>query len=1018
MKRHFNRSRLAVMVSAHLVLCFGSAAAWAGDFPAVVNSQDPRDKPSSPAEAARSLKVPEGFGVTLFAGEPDVRQPIALATDERGRLWVAENYTYAEREVNFDTNLRDRIVLFEDTDQDGRFDRRKVFWDEGQKLTSVAVGFGGVWVLCAPRLLFIPDRDRDDIPDGEPVVILDGWNDGAIRHNIVNGLRWGPDGWLYGRHGIQATSLVGKPGAPTSQRVRLNCGIWRYHPTRGSFEVVVHGTTNPWGFDYDQHGQMFFSNTVIGHLWHVVPGAHYRRMYGTDFNPHTYQLIEQCADHFHWDTGEHWNDVGKGVTDGTSRAGGGHAHCGLMIYQGDNWPARYRNTLFTVNLHGRRLNNDRLERQGAGYVAKHDPDLLFSGDPWFRGIEMVYGPDGGVFLADWSDFGECHENDGVHRTSGRIFKVTYGEPRRLDSLDLFQLSDRELVNLQLHENDWFVRHARRLLQERAAGGEDVSTARDALRGMFLNQKDPTRKLRALWCLYAIDGASGAWLVRQLDHANEHVRVWAIRLLGDRKEISPEIAERLALLAKTETSGLVRLFLASALQRTPLEHRWSIAEGLAAHSEDSVDRALPLMLWYGIEPAVPNNPQRAVSLAERSRIPLIRRYVSRRLTGAIDENRAAVNDLLSLLERHQEPEFRLDILAGMNAALRGWRQAPAPESWPRVADVLGKSPNDAVRKAAGELGVVFGDGRALVELRAIVTSAGDAKVRQDALRALVQHRSADLLPLLLERVSDRTVSTEAVRGLASYSHPDVPKLILGQYNRLSPEGRIEAINTLTSRSAYAQALLDALENGRIERGALSAYHARQIRSFADESLTAKLSKVWGPVRDSSAEKRRQIDQLKAMLTAERIEEADRSKGRLAFDKTCGKCHALYGKGGAIGPDLTGSSRQDMGYLLDNIVDPSATMSADFSVSTIATEDGRVITGVIVEKTVRTLTVQTQQERMILSRSDVSEIVPQKRSLMPDDLLRPLSEKQVLDLIAYLSGRAQVSLPESPQSGPMD
>ncbi|MCA9232990.1 MAG: hypothetical protein KDA57_20255, partial [Planctomycetales bacterium] len=169
--------------------------------------------PPTPQAAASRITVPEGFRVTLFAGEPDVQQPISLTTDERGRLWIAENYTYAENPTNFDTELRDRIVILEDTDGDGRHDQRKVFWDQGRKLASVEIGHGGVWVLCAPQLLFIPDHNRDDRPDGPPEVVLDGWDEGPVRHNIVNGLKWGPDGWLYGRHGIQATSEVGKPGA-------------------------------------------------------------------------------------------------------------------------------------------------------------------------------------------------------------------------------------------------------------------------------------------------------------------------------------------------------------------------------------------------------------------------------------------------------------------------------------------------------------------------------------------------------------------------------------------------------------------------------------------------------------------------------------------------------------------------------------------------------------------------------------------------------------------------------------
>jgi putative membrane-bound dehydrogenase-like protein len=373
----------------------------ADDFPPVVNSQNPADRPPTPEEAAAAITVPAGFRVSLFAGEPDVAQPIAFELDDRGRVWVVECYTYDSR--NFSDKFRDRVLIFEDTDNDGRFDVRTVFWDRDRCVTGIAIGFGGVWLLTDGRLIMIPDENRDDIPDGEPRVMLDGFDNGIVGHNVVNGLIWGPDGWLYGRHGIQATSLVGSPGAAEYDRQRLNCSIWRFHPVRHEFEVVTHGTTNPWGLDYNDFGEFFFTNNVIGHLWHVVPGAHYRRMYGDDFRPHLYHLIDQCADHYHWDTGQDWaasrDAVGK-----HGELGGGHAHCGGMIYLGDNWPDRYRNAMFTCNVHGRRVNHDRLERHGSGYAGRHEPDFLFANQPWFRGVELKYGPDGGVYLADWTDW--------------------------------------------------------------------------------------------------------------------------------------------------------------------------------------------------------------------------------------------------------------------------------------------------------------------------------------------------------------------------------------------------------------------------------------------------------------------------------------------------------------------------------------------------------------------------------------------------------------------------------------
>ncbi len=402
--------------------------------------------PMPPDEVVRTAVLPEGFELTVFAAEPDVQNPIAICTDERGRLWVAENHTWAGASLgHFRKDLKDRIIILEDSDGDGKHDRRTIFWENADQLTSIEVGRGGVWALTPPHLLFIPDADRDDVPDGPPITVLDGFDAHDVSHTIANGLRWGPDGWLYGRHGILATSRIGVPGAAESQRVPINTGVWRYHPTSRVVQDVVHGMTNPWGFDYDRHGEMFCINTVIGHLWHVLPGARTQRMFGIDRNPHAYQLIDQVADHVHWDTGEKWNDSSDGISDTTSAAGGGHAHIGLMIYQGDRWPAEYRDKVYTLNLHGRRINRERLEREGAHFVAKHEPDFVTFADPFFRGMDLVMTADGGVLIADWSDTGECHDHDGVHRSSGRIYKLNYGKPEPAVAVDLGVASDEALL---------------------------------------------------------------------------------------------------------------------------------------------------------------------------------------------------------------------------------------------------------------------------------------------------------------------------------------------------------------------------------------------------------------------------------------------------------------------------------------------------------------------------------------------------------------------------------------------
>ncbi len=994
------------------VVVLGMCVAGRGDeIPAPKNTQEITTPLLTPQEALAQMKVPEGFRVELFAHEPDVQQPISITTDERGRLWIAENYTYAESKLNFDPDQRDRIVVLEDSNSDGKADKRTVFASGINKLTSVEVGFGGVWALAAPHLLFFPDKDRDDKPDGPPIVVLDGWDENAVRHNIVNGLKWGPDGWLYGRHGILATSVVGAPGASESQRTKINCGVWRYHPTRKVFEAVAHGTTNPWGFDFDQHGEMFLINTVIGHLWHVVPNAHWRRMYGTHFNPYLFGVMEQTADHFHWDTKEAWSDIRKlGVTDTTSAAGGGHAHSGLMIYQGDNWPKQYRGKAFTVNLHGHRLNCDRLERHEAGFVAKHEPDLLSTGDPWFRAIDLISGPDGGVYLADWSDIGECHENDGVHRTSGRIFKITYGTPKRAANFDLSKNTDVELIRMQSHENDWWVRQSRRVLQERAAEKRLNEKNSLSLQVTFGREIDQTTTLRAFWALNACGVAGEHFLQTHLSHKYDRVRAWSVRLLCDLGDLSESSVIQLEFMASREPSGLVQLYLASALPRIPVAQRWKLAESLAGRDEFEHDNMLPLLIWYGIEPSVGRDPVRAVKLIESCKMDRVRQFTARRITLELERQPAGLESLLELATTSQNEEVRHDILVGMSQAMSGWTKVTPPKAWGAAAELAAKSESVELKTLARELSVVFGDGRAMDELKALITNGGaDVSARQQALRTLVTAKPDGLVVLLHKLLDDRELIVEAIRGLATVDHAETPKRVLDRFARLTPEGKMIAISTLVSRPSYSKELLNAVAAEQISRREVSAFHARQILSFGDDELTKQLAKVWGEVRTSSAEKQQLAAKWKASLTPDHLKTAKLSDGRVLFNKSCGNCHVLFGSGKSAGPDLTGGNRRNLDYLLENILDPSATVAADFRMSVFGMKDGRVINSVVVDKSEKTLTVQTQTDRVTIQRTDIEEQKVSTLSLMPDGLFQTLTEDQVRDLIGYLMSPDQVPLP---------
>ncbi len=609
----------------------------------------------SPEEAARAMTVPEGFSVKLAASEPDVVRPVGFALDDRGRLWVAEAHTYPVRAPD-DEDGQDRILIFEDTDGDGGLDSRKVFIEGLNLVSGIEIGFGGVWVGAAPYLLFIPIEHGTDRPAGPPQVLLDGWGY-QDTHEMLNTFTWGPDGWLYGTHGVFTHSNVGKPGASEAERQKLNGAIWRFHPTRHVFEVFAEGTSNPWGLDFNDYGHAFTTVCVIEHLFHVVQGARYKRQAGKHFNPHIYDEIKTVADHVHWvgRRGPHAGNQRSGT------AGGGHAHVGAMIYLGgDSWPAQYREAIFMNNIHGHRTNTDVLQRKGSGYTAAHGPDFLLANDSWSQMLNFRYGPDGSVHVIDWYDKNQCHSsNPDIHqKTLGRIFKISH-ENDRWAPVDLQKLSSDALVELQLHRNDWYVRHARRILQERGPDKKVHVRLDDILR----DHPDVTRTLRALWALHVTGGLSEKAMLDLLDHDSEYIRSWAVYLLVEGREPSSGVLRRFAKLARQDDSALVRLYLASALQRVPAGKRWDVLEGLMARVEDAGDHNLPLMVWYAAEPMAELDMERALALALDSRLPRMFGFTVQRI--AAIGSPGALRLLADRLARTEDALQQKDLVGGIN-----------------------------------------------------------------------------------------------------------------------------------------------------------------------------------------------------------------------------------------------------------------------------------------------------------------------------------------------------------------
>ena len=369
----------------------------------------------SPDEAVKAMTLKEGFKVNTWASEPMITQPMAFCWDDRGRLWVAENRDYESRGYGFSKAGNSRILILEDTDHDGIADSKKVFLEGIAFPAAIAVGFDGLFLGAPPNLLFVPDKNHDDVADMDNIEVrLTGWGI-RDRHETLNSLHWGPDGWLYGCQGFATPSKVRKPTGKgriykhndpfpedilnAAEGVDINGGVWRYHPTKDKFEVVAHGFSNPWGIDYDAKGQLFISACVIPHMWHIIPGGVYHRQGGQHFNPYLYSDIRTIAEHSHRS-----------------------AHGGARVYQSDAFPAEHQGRIFMANIHEHAVLSDILEPKGSGFVAKHGDDLLLANNAQWVGFSMEVGPDGGVYVLDWHDADICGK-EVLNGETGRVFRI-------------------------------------------------------------------------------------------------------------------------------------------------------------------------------------------------------------------------------------------------------------------------------------------------------------------------------------------------------------------------------------------------------------------------------------------------------------------------------------------------------------------------------------------------------------------------------------------------------------------
>ncbi len=959
---------------------YSTAALWA-----IAQEEGKNAKFLTPEEAVAAMTVKDGYQVNVWASEPMMTQPMAFCWDDRGRLWIAENRDYESRGSGFSNDGNSRILILEDTDGDGKADSRKVFMEGIAFPAALAVGFDGLFLGAPPHLLFVPDKNRDDKADMDDIEVrLTGWGI-RDRHETLNSFHWGPDGWLYGLQGFATPSKIRKPSGDTkiykhkdafpenlleADGIDINGGVWRYHPVKDRFEVVAHGFSNPWGIDYDAKGQLFMTACVIPHLWHVIPGGIYHRQGGQHFNPYVYSDIRTIADHSHRS-----------------------AHGGARIYQSDAFPQDQHGKIFMANIHEHAVLSDILIRKGSGFQGKHGEEFLMANNAQWVGFSMEIGPDGALYALDWHDADICGQET-LNKETGRVFRIAPKESLAQNwqgrYSDLTKLTDKQLVDLQLSPSDWHARRARVILQHRAAQKKIKKSTHKQLTEIFHHHANADYRLRAMWALHQTQGFSQDDLIKELDNTDEYIRAWSVQLLCEDGSPDEKAIRKFISMAQQDTSPVVRLYLASQLSRVDDQARWKIIANLSRHSEDTEDHNLPKMIWFGLEPLVAANPEKALELAMNSKIPVLTNYVARRCTDG-----DFVKPLMAAIGKETPQRYLL--LEGFRDGLESQQDLKAPDEWKDLYPALQQKGGN-ISKIASEIAQKIGDQAAVQQASDLLkNNAAPQTERQAAIRLLARQQHGDLLKLLPELLKNTSLRSEAIKATAQYNQESLGKQILGLYNGFTADEKAEAIQTLASRPVYGRLLTKAIADKSIPKRDIPVYIARQLIRVAGSGFV----EVWGQIEQQDTSLEADYARYRKLLAPAAIQKANTVQGRTVFEQTCGSCHKMFGKGGEIGPDLTGSNRTHLDYLLFNILDPSGDIQDDYKMVVITTRDGRTYSGNIIMENDRQIQVKTVGEGTVtLNKSTIQskEITPV--SMMPPGLLTHLSDEETINLIAFL------------------
>ncbi len=971
--------------------------------------------PLSAEESVKHMVMPKGFEAKLFAAEPDIAKPLCMAWDHKGRLWIAESTDYPNNLKKVGTG-DDRIKICEDTDGDGKADKFTIFADKLSIPTSILFADGGLIVHDAPDTLFLKDTDGDGKADVRKVLFT-GWGT-RDTHAGPSNLRWGFDNWVWGMVGYS-----GFDGTVGGERLRFSQGFYRFKPDGSKLEFLRSTNNNTWGLGFTEDG-LVFGSTANGcpSVYLPIPNRYYESVRG--WSPSVLQSIAG------------WNRFFP-ITDKVRQVdwhGGFTAAAGHAIYTARNYPQWYWNrTAFVSEPTGHLISTFLLESNGSDFGSNNTWNLLASDDEWTSPIMAEVGPDGNVWIIDWYSYivqhnptpqgfqtgkGGAYVTSLRDKTHGRVYRLVYKDAKVSKPPVLDPKDGKSLVAALKSDNMFWRMHAQRLLVER--GKMDVvPDVLNLAKGWSVDAIGlNVGAIHAWWTLRglgALDGSlpNGAYeaLRVALQHRSAGVRRNAIQALPN-TTFTGKVLASIGFIADRDPQ--VRLAVLLKLADTPSSD--VVGEAIATSLLSSSTKGDRWLSDATTAAAAAHAPKFLSRLAEEKLDPdatqIVRLVAEHYARGGPTDS---VGALLAALGKGNRATAET-VVAGL---ARGWpKNKPAElkeedeKALVRLMFTLPASSRGSLVTLADRWGSKALDkytGEIAASLQATVLDASKPDAdRVDAAARLIAFRPADAAAAnaLLGQISPRTspaLASGLVAAISKSTAPGVADALLKALPALTPAVRAEALRALIGREDWTPTYLSIVEAGGLRLDELSldqkqALAANPSRPIAERAK--KLLSQGGGLPD--ADRQKVIDALAPIV----LKGGDDERGRLVFEKECSKCHTHSGKGGKVGPDLTGMAAHPKAELLVNILDPSRSVEGNFVSYVVATSDGRTFNGLLASETKTAVElIDTEGKTVKLLRDDIEELLASKKSLMPEGFEKQVPPASIADLLAFLTKRGK-------------